>query len=146
MEMNAFAKSRPARRASSATEVPAQAVDMRPHAARAAALLKALANPQRLMILCNLAGGELTVGDLIERLPLGQSATSQHLAVLREQGIVATRREAQTIHYSLQPGPAADVIAVLHDIYCGTPSRPGRGPQLAPSASRGKPGRPPARR
>ena len=59
-----------------------QAQSMRPHAESAAGLLKALANPQRLMILCNLADGELTVGELIERLPLSQSATSQHLAVL----------------------------------------------------------------
>ncbi len=95
------------------------AFDLRPHADQAARLLKALGNPQRLMILCNLVGGELTVGELIARLPLSQSATSQHLAVLREQGIVATRREAQTIHYSLQAGPAAEVIAVLHQIYCG---------------------------
>lgn len=93
---------------------------MRPHAESAAALLKALANPQRLLILCNLADGELTVGELIARLPLSQSATSQHLAVLREQRIVATRRVAQTIHYSLQPGPAARVIEVLHGIYCGS--------------------------
>jgi ArsR family transcriptional regulator, virulence genes transcriptional regulator len=100
------------RRTPGAVDLPAAVLDMRPHATRAAQLLKALANPQRLMILCNLAGGELTVGELIERLPLGQSATSQHLAVLREQGIVATRREAQTIHYSLRPGPAADVVAV----------------------------------
>ena len=83
-----------------------------------AGILRALANEKRLMILCNLASGELTVGELTERLPLGQSATSQHLAVLREQGIVATRRQAQTIHYSLQPGPAAKVIGVLHGIYC----------------------------
>jgi ArsR family transcriptional regulator, virulence genes transcriptional regulator len=124
--MNAVVEPRPPRRAPSATGLPVEALDMRPHAARAALLLKALANPQRLMILCHLAGGELTVGDLTGRLPLGQSATSQHLAVLREQGIVATRREAQTIHYSLQPGPAAQVITVLHDIYCGAPSDPGR--------------------
>jgi DNA-binding transcriptional ArsR family regulator len=144
--MNAVVQARPTRRASNATELPVQALDMRPHAARAALLLKALANPQRLMILCNLAGGELTVGDLIERLPLGQSATSQHLAVLREQGIVATRREAQTIHYSLQPGPAADVIAVLHDIYCGPPSRPGQAPRPATSTQRGNAARPARRR
>jgi DNA-binding transcriptional ArsR family regulator len=97
---------------------------MRPHAESAAALLKALANPQRLLILCNLADGELTVGELIARLPLSQSATSQHLAVLREQQIVATRRVAQTIYYSLQAGPAARVVEVLHGIYCGT--APGR--------------------
>jgi DNA-binding transcriptional ArsR family regulator len=91
---------------------------MRPHAESAAALLKALANEQRLMILCNLADGELSVGDLNERLPLSQSALSQHLAVLRKQGIVATRREAQAVFYSLRPGAAARVVNLLHDIYC----------------------------
>ncbi|MCC6172618.1 MAG: helix-turn-helix transcriptional regulator [Gammaproteobacteria bacterium] len=99
---------------------------MRPHAEEAAGLLRALGNTQRLMILCNLADGELTVGELIARLPLSQSATSQHLAVLREQGIVATRRVAQTIHYSLKPGPAAQVIEVLHGVYCGASAAKGR--------------------
>ncbi len=144
--MNAAVKPRVPGRASNAIDIPAQALDMRPHAARAAGLLKALANPQRLMILCNLAGGELTVGELIERLPLGQSATSQHLAVLREQGIVATRREAQTIHYSLQPGPAAEVIAVLHDIYCGVRRGPGRDARPAVPKVRGGRARPAGRR
>lgn len=136
--MNAAAKARPARRPHAAAGAPAQALTMRPHAARAAVLLKALGNPQRLMILCNLAGGELTVGELIMRLPLGQSATSQHLAVLREQGIVATRREAQTIHYSLQPGPAAQVIAVLHDIYCGAPASRARAGDRSLNPQRGR--------
>jgi len=116
--MTAMTRTRPADRTPTSVAVPT-AIDMRPHAAHAAALLKALGNPQRLMILCNLAAGELTVGELIARLPLSQSATSQHLAVLRGQGVVATRRVAQTIHYSLRPGPAANVIAVLHDAYCG---------------------------
>lgn len=110
------------RRNRGATPAASQAQSMRPHAEDAATLLKALGNTQRLLILCNLADGELTVGELIARLPLSQSATSQHLAVLREQGVVATRRVAQTIYYSLQPGPAARVIEVLHDIYCGVPA------------------------
>ena len=118
--MNTPRPSRP-RRAGKPAVAASQAQTMRPHAEDAATLLKALANPQRLMILCNLADGELTVGELIDRLPLSQSATSQHLAVLREQGIVATRREAQTIYYSLQAGPASQVVGVLHDIYCGVP-------------------------
>jgi len=92
--------------------------EMLPHAEQAATLLRALANEQRLMILCNLSGGELSVGQLNERVPLNQSALSQHLAVLRKTGAVNTRREAQTVYYSLKPGPAADVIAILHSIYC----------------------------
>jgi DNA-binding transcriptional ArsR family regulator len=139
--MNAVVKGRAARRARAAANLPAQALDMRPHAARAAALLKALGNPQRLMILCHLAAGELTVGELISRLPLSQSATSQHLAVLRGQGIVATRREAQTIHYSLQPGPAAEVIAVLHGIYCGPAAGPRAPTPATVSAAASRPRR-----
>jgi DNA-binding transcriptional ArsR family regulator len=135
--MNAVARSRLARSTRPALGAPPQALDMRPHAARAAALLKALGNPQRLMILCNLSGGELTVGELISRLPLSQSATSQHLAVLREQGLVATRREAQTIHYSLRPGPAAAVIATLHDSYCSSAASPADGETGRPRAASG---------
>lgn len=115
-----------ARRPREAAAQATQAQSMRPHAEEAAGLLRALGNTQRLMILCNLADGELTVGELIARLPLSQSATSQHLAVLREQGIVATRRVAQTIHYSLKPGPAAQVIEVLHGVYCGASAAKGR--------------------
>lgn len=92
--------------------------DLLPHADAAALLLRALANPQRLLILCNLAEGEMSVSELNARLPLSQSALSQHLAVLRENGIVATRKAAQTVHYSLADGPAAEVIATLHGIYC----------------------------
>ncbi len=77
---------------------------MLPHAEQAATLLRALANEQRLMILCNLSAGELSVGQLNERVPLNQSALSQHLAVLRKSGAVNTRREAQTVYYSLTPG------------------------------------------
>ena len=96
----------------------AQPADLLPHADAAALLLRALANPQRLLILCNLADGELSVGELNARLPLSQSALSQHLAVLRENEIVITRKVAQTVYYSLTDGPAAEVIGTLHGIYC----------------------------
>jgi DNA-binding transcriptional ArsR family regulator len=92
---------------------------MREHAADAAGLMSALGNESRLMILCTLAEGEQSVGDLNEIVPLSQSALSQQLARLRRQGIVDTRREAQTIYYSLAAGPAERVIHLLHDIYCG---------------------------
>jgi DNA-binding transcriptional ArsR family regulator len=92
---------------------------MAQHADDAAALLKSLANPHRLLILCVLGEGEQSVGALNERIALSQSALSQHLAVLREEGLIAARREAQTIYYSLRPGPALDVIRVLHGHYCG---------------------------
>jgi len=96
-----------------------RADDMERHAGDAASLLKSLANPHRLAILCVLGEGEVAVGALNERIPLSQSALSQHLAVLREEGLVGTRRESQTIYYSIRPGPALDVIRVLHDHFCG---------------------------
>lgn len=95
------------------------ASEMASHAGAAAILLRAMANPHRLQILCVLGEGELSVGALNERIPLSQSALSQHLAVLRDDGLVATRREAQTIHYRVHPGPALDVIKVLHGHFCG---------------------------
>jgi DNA-binding transcriptional ArsR family regulator len=88
------------------------------HAQDAAELLKALANPHRLQILCTLAEGELSVSALNMRIPLSQSALSQHLAVLRRDGLVATRRASQTIYYRVMPGPALDLIQVLHRHFC----------------------------
>lgn len=95
---------------------------MQRHADSAAQLLKALANEKRLMILCLLSETERSVGELNALLDLSQSALSQHLAVLREEGMVTTRREARNIIYSLCPGPAFQVIRTLHQIYC--PSTP----------------------
>lgn len=94
---------------------------MRTHAGEAAQLLRALANDKRLMLLCLLVEGERSVGELNARVDLSQSALSQHLAVLREDGLVETRREGQTIHYSLVDGPAHAIIETLHGIYCGAP-------------------------
>jgi len=93
------------------------------HAGKAAQLLRALANRNRLMILCMLAEGEASVGDLNRRMSLSPSALSQHLAVLRRDGLVDTRRESQTIYYALREGPALEVIGTLHSIYCGVPGR-----------------------
>lgn len=100
---------------------------MQARASEAADLLKVLGNPQRLRLLCLLVGKEMAVGQLNEQLPeLSQSALSQHLARLREQGLVRTRRESQTIWYSLEDGPAQEVIATLYGIYCA----PGTGEPL----------------
>jgi len=95
------------------------ATAMHNRAEEASRLLKALANPQRLRVLCLLAGAEQSVGQINEALPdLSQSALSQHLAKLRDEGIVRTRRESQTIWYSLEPGPAERIIETLYGIYC----------------------------
>jgi len=95
---------------------------MEAHARGAADLLKALGNPHRLLILCTLGDGELSVGTLNARIPLSQSALSQHLAVLRDEGIVDRRRESQNIYYSVRPGPALDVIHALYGHFCGANS------------------------
>jgi ArsR family transcriptional regulator, virulence genes transcriptional regulator len=88
------------------------------HAADAARLLKVLANEHRLGILCLLVGGELSVGEINERIDLSQSALSQHLAVLRAEGLVTTRRDAQVIFYALADGPVHQIIETLHGVYC----------------------------
>ncbi|HET8899275.1 MAG TPA: metalloregulator ArsR/SmtB family transcription factor [Rhodanobacteraceae bacterium] len=94
---------------------------MQMRAEEAALLLKTLGNAQRLRMLCMLLDEEMSVGQINAALPeLSQSALSQHLARLREEGLVSTRREAQTIWYSLPAGPAQAIIASLYDIYCAT--------------------------
>lgn len=87
-------------------------------AAEAAKLLRALANERRLMILCQLADGERSVGQLTPLVGLSQSALSQHLAVLREEGVVAARREAQTVWYRIADPAAVKVVGVLAEIFC----------------------------
>lgn len=90
-----------------------------PKAAEAAALLKALANEQRLLILCYLVSGrELSVGALGGRMDLSQSALSQHLARLREQKLVSFRRESQTLYYRVADPKAQQVLELLRDIFC----------------------------
>lgn len=93
--------------------------DMKENAGKAAKLLKSLANESRLALLCTLASGEQSVGDLNAQTTLSQSSLSQHLGVLRKEGLVQTRRVSQTIYYSLADSPALKVIETLHEIYCG---------------------------
>lgn len=95
---------------------------MRARSDEAAQLLKALGNGQRLRILCLLVDGEHSVGEINRSIALSPSALSQHLARLREEGLVATRREAQAIYYSLADGPVRRIIETLYGIYCGTPA------------------------
>lgn len=95
--------------------------DMAKHAESAARFLRALANPHRLQVLCVLEDREMSVSELNASIPLSQSALSQHLKVLREDGLVTTRRESQTVYYRVMPGPAMDVIRVLHEHFCSVP-------------------------
>ncbi len=96
--------------------------DLKANALKASTLLKAMSNERRLLILCSLAEGELSVGQMERLVDLSQSALSQHLARLRHDGLVETRRDAQTIYYSLRGDEARRVIATLHDLYCSTPA------------------------
>jgi DNA-binding transcriptional ArsR family regulator len=91
---------------------------MQRNANDAVSLLKGLANESRLMIMCVLSEGEVSVGELNKRIKLSQSALSQHLAVLRDQGLVQTRRESQTIYYRLEDTAAMNIIELLHEVYC----------------------------
>ncbi len=100
-----------------ATQPPASA-DVRTHAGEAAAFLKALANEQRLRVLCVLLGGPRSVGEINASLSLSQSALSQHLGVLRAAGVLTSSRRSQTVHYALAPGPSLAILEVLNRAYC----------------------------
>ncbi|WP_197493022.1 ArsR/SmtB family transcription factor [Woeseia oceani] len=91
---------------------------LRQHADEASRLLKTIGNPIRLMILCTLVEGEYAVGELNERIAQSQSTLSQHLAILRREGIVQTRREAQTIYYSLNSTEVRSLMEWLYKTYC----------------------------
>ena len=97
--------------------------ELQDNAARASALLKTMANEWRLLILCHLAEGEKSVGELEKLIDLNQSALSQHLAVLRRERLVTTRRAAQSIYYSLASNEAAAVMGTLYDLYCSKASK-----------------------
>ncbi len=92
---------------------------MQANALKAAALLKSLANPSRLMVLCALVTREYTVSELEQLTGLSQSALSQHLARLREEDIVSPRREAQRVFYRLSNPDVAAILKTMHGIYCG---------------------------
>lgn len=92
---------------------------MRRRADDVSGLMKALANPARLLVLCEMLGGEQSVGALERSVGLSQSALSQHLARLRADSLVQTRREAQTIYYSVADAKVGRLLTVLHDLYCG---------------------------
>lgn len=92
--------------------------DLQANARRASALLKAMCNERRLLILCYLSQGEHSVGELEGLVGLSQSALSQHLARLRRDKLVRTRRSAQNIYYALNGHEAQTIMATLHDLYC----------------------------
>ena len=87
-------------------------------ASRASSLMKTLGHKDRLMILCHLADGEKSVGEIAELLEISQSPLSQHLSRMRKEELVDTRREAQTIFYSLRSGEASRIVEVLYELFC----------------------------
>ena len=91
---------------------------LRANAASAGALLKALANPDRLLLLCQLSQGERNVSELEQLLGIQQPTLSQQLAVLRREGLVATRREGKQIHYRISSPEALAVITTLYQLFC----------------------------
>lgn len=92
--------------------------ELQSRALRATGLLKAMSNPVRLMVLCQLAEGEKSVGELEAVVDVSQSALSQHLALLRGRGLVRARRAGQTIFYSLAGREAPALLAALYEVYC----------------------------
>jgi DNA-binding transcriptional ArsR family regulator len=93
-------------------------------AEQASRLLRTLANERRLLILCEIAQGEKSVGELAELIGIDQSPLSQHLARLRREKIVRTRRESQTIFYALADATAERILKTLYDIYCAPAADP----------------------
>ncbi|BBC02772.1 DNA-binding transcriptional ArsR family regulator [Bradyrhizobium japonicum] len=91
---------------------------MQSAADRASDLLKALSNRHRLLIICQLVDGERSVGELAEFLDLRDSTVSQHLALLRKDGLVSARRDGQSIFYSIASDPARKVLEALYEVYC----------------------------
>ena len=91
---------------------------MQAAADEASELLKALANRHRLLIICQLIDGERSVGQLAEFLGIRDSTVSQHLALLRKDGLVAARRDGQIIWYSISSGPARELVETLYRVYC----------------------------
>ena len=90
-------------------------------AQKASDLMKTLGHKDRLMVLCHLASGEKSVGELAGLLDIPQSPLSQHLARMRKESLVNTRREAQTIYYSIASGDAGRFIELMHELYCSDP-------------------------
>jgi DNA-binding transcriptional ArsR family regulator len=100
--------------------------ELRRSARRAVPLLKAMSNPSRLVILCQLAEGERSVGQLELKVGLSQPGISQHLAVLRREHVVATRRDKQTVFYSLASAEVMAIMTTLHAVFCKPPEKAAR--------------------
>jgi len=105
---------------------------MQENASRASDLMKLLGHPHRLMILCELNQGECSVGELSDKIGIAQSPLSQHLARMRHEGVVTSRREAQTVYYSLAGREVGAVISLLYQLYCDPATRRAKARRRAP--------------
>ena len=92
--------------------------EMKANAKRSATFLKLLANPTRLLVLCNLIEGECCVGDLESSLDISQSALSQHLSKMRDEGIVKADKRGQHVYYSVSDPNVIEILNVLYDLFC----------------------------
>ena len=107
-----------ARKSGTAPDIAVRMRDLQRNARRAAPLLKAMSNPARLVIVCQLAEGERSVGELADAVGLSQSGISQHLAVLRREHVVVTRRHRQMVFYSIASADVMALMATLHRVFC----------------------------
>lgn len=101
------------------TEIHIDPRQMAKAAQKASDLMKTLGHKDRLMVLCHLSSGEKSVGELAGLLDIPQSPLSQHLARMRKESLVVTRRDAQTIYYSIASKEAASFVELMHELYCG---------------------------
>jgi DNA-binding transcriptional ArsR family regulator len=92
--------------------------EMKANAKRSAIFLKLLANPTRLLVLCNLIEGKLCVGDLEKNLDISQSALSQHLSKMRDEGIVKADKQGQHVFYSISDSNVVEILNVLYGLFC----------------------------
>jgi DNA-binding transcriptional ArsR family regulator len=118
------------------------AAAMRQSADRAAEFLKSLGNRHRLLILCQLLDAERSVTDLSQFLEIRDSTVSQHLALLRREGLVKARRDGQTIWYALNSEPAREVLAALYRCFCAEPAAAAATGDVAHALSTPAAGRP----
>ncbi len=96
-------------------------VDHKEHIETAARALKAISHPLRLKILCVVGGEEVCVQDIVEAVGTSQSNISQHLAILREKGVLQTRKDANRVYYRVADQRTLQLISMMREVFCGTP-------------------------
>ena len=103
-------------------------IDKHEHIETAARALKAIAHPLRLKILCVLGDGEICVQDIVDAVGTSQSNISQHLAILRDKGVLQTRKDANRVYYRVGDQRTLQLIVLMREVFCGIPADSGRTP------------------